>query len=293
MDLQQTLQALENNNQYYAREAVSEAILRRDEIIPALLKILEDVIEDPESFVDSHRFDHIYAMFLLAQFRETRAYPLLVKIFSVPGEFAFDLVGDTVTEDLGQLLASVSGGDISGMTALVENEDANEYVRAAGLTGLLTLCACGTLSRDEVMKYFKSLFQKLRRTPDGVWSWVANSCADLCPEEVMQELRKAYEEDLPDPGVIGWDDVEDALAMGKEVAMARLRSSYTLVSDVHEEMSVWACFSENQQSPVKDDLLLPAEYEVVDPIYRTEPKVGRNDPCPCGSGKKYKKCCGR
>lgn len=28
--------------------------------------------------------------------------------------------------------------------------------------------------------------------------------------------------------------------------------------------------------------------------YRKEsPKVGRNDPCPCGSGKKYKKCCGR
>ena len=27
--------------------------------------------------------------------------------------------------------------------------------------------------------------------------------------------------------------------------------------------------------------------------YRREtPKIGRNDPCPCGSGKKYKKCCG-
>ena len=25
---------------------------------------------------------------------------------------------------------------------------------------------------------------------------------------------------------------------------------------------------------------------------RTEKKIGRNDPCPCGSGKKYKKCCG-
>jgi preprotein translocase subunit SecA len=25
----------------------------------------------------------------------------------------------------------------------------------------------------------------------------------------------------------------------------------------------------------------------------SEKKVGRNDPCPCGSGKKYKKCCGR
>lgn len=28
-------------------------------------------------------------------------------------------------------------------------------------------------------------------------------------------------------------------------------------------------------------------------VRRTAPKVGRNDPCPCGSGKKYKKCCGR
>ena len=28
------------------------------------------------------------------------------------------------------------------------------------------------------------------------------------------------------------------------------------------------------------------------PVTRSSPKVGRNDPCPCGSGKKYKKCCG-
>ncbi len=29
------------------------------------------------------------------------------------------------------------------------------------------------------------------------------------------------------------------------------------------------------------------------PVRRDTPKVGRNDPCPCGSNKKYKKCCGR
>ena len=28
------------------------------------------------------------------------------------------------------------------------------------------------------------------------------------------------------------------------------------------------------------------------PVRRDEPKVGRNEPCPCGSGKKFKKCCG-
>ena len=30
-----------------------------------------------------------------------------------------------------------------------------------------------------------------------------------------------------------------------------------------------------------------------EPYRREMPKVGRNDPCPCGSGKKYKKCCGK
>ncbi|USX08927.1 UPF0149 family protein [Paraburkholderia fungorum] len=34
------------------------------------------------------------------------------------------------------------------------------------------------------------------------------------------------------------------------------------------------------------------EQKLAATIQRTEPKVGRNDPCPCGSGKKFKKCCG-
>ena len=36
--------------------------------------------------------------------------------------------------------------------------------------------------------------------------------------------------------------------------------------------------------------LFPSKIET---FRRDEPKVGRNDPCPCGSGKKYKKCCGK
>jgi len=40
--------------------------------------------------------------------------------------------------------------------------------------------------------------------------------------------------------------------------------------------------------PPADDPLHP-----VQPIRNAAPKVGRNDPCPCGSGKKYKKCCGK
>lgn len=38
---------------------------------------------------------------------------------------------------------------------------------------------------------------------------------------------------------------------------------------------------------------LPTYEPVSQPYVRTTAKIGRNDPCPCGSGKKYKKCCGR
>lgn len=35
----------------------------------------------------------------------------------------------------------------------------------------------------------------------------------------------------------------------------------------------------------------PQQAESAETVHRSQPKVGRNDPCPCGSGKKYKKCC--
>lgn len=42
--------------------------------------------------------------------------------------------------------------------------------------------------------------------------------------------------------------------------------------------------------PGEDEQPLPPP---VQPIHSDKKEVGRNDPCPCGSGKKYKKCCGK
>ncbi len=151
MNNREILQQMERNDGYFARAAVEEAVAHREEIIPELLRILEEVAADPERFAkDPDYMALTYAMFLLAQFREARAYPLLVRIFSSPGELAFDLAGDAVTEHLANILASVSDGDMSGMMALIENEQANEYVRSAAMKGLVTLVAAGRRTRDEV-----------------------------------------------------------------------------------------------------------------------------------------------
>ncbi len=42
-----------------------------------------------------------------------------------------------------------------------------------------------------------------------------------------------------------------------------------------------------------DGKITPKEGGINKTVVNTEPKIGRNDPCPCGSGKKYKNCCGK
>jgi len=42
----------------------------------------------------------------------------------------------------------------------------------------------------------------------------------------------------------------------------------------------------------KNQDLFAKPSQKIETYRREKPKVGRNDPCPCGSGKKYKKCCG-
>ena len=50
---------------------------------------------------------------------------------------------------------------------------------------------------------------------------------------------------------------------------------------------------EEPAGPDASSMELPTYRETSQPVHRDAPKVGRNDPCPCGSGKKFKSCCGR
>jgi hypothetical protein len=64
------------------------------------------------------------------------------------------LCRDFVTEDLGQILASVCGGDLKGIQSIIENEEADEWARSAALGALVTLVAAGQKSREEILSYF-------------------------------------------------------------------------------------------------------------------------------------------
>ena len=91
MDTQEILRRLEFNDGTFPRSALEDAIIHRDSIIPKLLEIIERASQKAEELVEKENYmAHIYAIFLLAQFREKRAYPLIVDFFSIPGRISLD-----------------------------------------------------------------------------------------------------------------------------------------------------------------------------------------------------------
>ena len=299
MDAEMLFAQLDKNTGEFPEDVLNDAIDQRELIVPLLLEELRCAAADPAALLSKggSYIRHIYAMYLLAQFREAAAYPWLVDFVATPGEIVMDLTGNVVTEDLGRMLASLCHGDTVPIKRLIEDPEVNEWVRSAALDALLVLFGEGQLDRDAIVDYLEELFLlKVERKPNYLWSAMVNAACDLFPGELENEIRQAYDRGLVDPNDVSFPEVEEILKMGKESALEdTLKYQKGLIGNVIDEIGWWACFrkSEEEDSPdmdlfgYEDDYYLPAVKTVV----RQGPKIGRNDPCPCGSGKKFKKCC--
>jgi len=91
-------------------------------------------------------------------------------------------------------------------------------------------------------------------------------------EEFLNQLREAWT-----PVVKSNTDIDLEVANAMErVRKSGFEKSFKAVGITGEDIR---------------DLLVSIRDSKEKPFQREEPKVGRNDPCPCGSGKKYKRCC--
>jgi tetratricopeptide (TPR) repeat protein len=282
------LEELRLNRGWFPRHAVESAVARRDEIVPELLRILDEAIARPQELLaEAAVMSHIYALFLLAQFREPAAYARVVRFFRTPGETAVDATGDVATESLDRILAALHHGDLRPIHELIEDAAASQWARGAAVCALPESVFSDQLSRDEAVSRLTPLFRgRIEREPSNVWNCLVSVAADLHATELTADLRRAFEDGLVDPLFIRPAKVEEALREAREVVLERSRRrSKGLIVDTVREMSWWACFDREGRRRE----LPPA---VLQPIRRNEPKVGRNAPCPCGSGRKHKKCCG-
>jgi len=284
---------------YRSPKVILEKMIGRlDEMIPVLLGVLERFVEAPRSFDEDRDWLTLTcAAYLLAQAREMRAFQPLVALLSLPHDQVRELWDEMVADSMGRILASVYDGDESTLRGLIENPEIEEYVRgSAAIHCLEALVEAGRLSRDDLEAYYGELLDsKLEKTPGLVWDSICLSIENHGFARLLPAVERAFAEGLCDPG---FNRLEDIVAsIGKPGV--RRNSNASLIDDAVAELEGWACFQPENDPDYWDfpeDFPYPSITNFtalpVAPYVRESPKIGRNDPCPCGSGKKFKKCCG-
>lgn len=290
------LESIRNNNGTFPREQLQQIIERKDEAIPILLEIVEEVKTNPEEFINnSSRIDHLYAFYLLSQFRVEQLYPLFIDILHFSYDTLNYILGDTLTEAGNRILASTCDGNIALLKNLIENDEIDEFARSATLRSLVVLVLNNQLQRDEIMNYFKELLTgKLLTVNTHVITEIVCCCVDLYPLEVYHEIKQVFERGQVDTMVIHLQEVEETLENSQEEILNRNKQKihFQFIDDTIQEMHWWACFKQPKSRQRSNVTKSFPRSKKTNPAVKVE-KIGRNEPCPCGSGLKYKKCCGK
>jgi hypothetical protein len=241
MDIVQILEELAFDMGELPREAIEAAVAKKESITPHLLNILASAQDRVEEIIEYDNYQgHLYSMYLLAQFREQRAYPLILNLLSFPGELPHAILGDVLTEDLCRILASVQDDNIEPIKRMIEDPSLNEYVRSALLSTLVVLVGAGLKARSEIIAYFKELFDyKLEKRASFIWDHLVVSACELYPEELFPMIEKAFEKQLVDSCFITLEDVGSVLTQRREVHLFNLLKKTELIDDTVTEMEKW------------------------------------------------------
>ncbi|MCF6777616.1 DUF1186 family protein [Thiotrichales bacterium 19X7-9] len=252
MEVQEILSDIQFYDGIYKESAVDAAIEKREEITPYLIEILEDVYAHPYKYLDDPAGyqNYMYAIMLLAYFKESKAHDILLKILSMPGINLGDLFGDTLTEDMPAILVATCNNHIEKIIELAFNKNAYMYVRTAASQAITYLYAEGLVDRDAVINIFKKLISE-EQDPD-ICSSFATDLYDIRPIELQSEINLAYEQERILPECIAQSDFEKMYENKLDDVLKFLQESYehVKIKDIHKSMSWWACFHTIYDEPL-------------------------------------------
>lgn len=262
---QYVLRATENVNKIFPINAIRAAKEVHKEIIPELIKRIEYAIECGVELPDSY-MGHIYALYFLAEFRVREAYEPMLRLFFLEEDALRSLLGDILTEDLGSAIASVAMGRYEELLAIFKNRELYEYARLAALSAIEIQMNLGLIDSLTLENCLASVLHHAIEDQDiVVTTALANTVCDLKLERLVNEVRMAFDNQLIDTLMIDRECFEEDLQ--RERAYGEMYYEQ-MISTTEQSMSWWDCFKPESAA-----------------------KVRRNQLCPCGSGKKFKRCC--
>jgi hypothetical protein len=283
------------------REEVNRILLQGERLAPRLVEILETEAlwadEGPRGWAPVH------ATFLLASMKPPGAFDLVVRALERAEENGVEVLLDLAPS----LLAGLAGPALEPLRSLLLDRTRPRGVREDAAWALL---AAGQ-SRPELRDPAASVLRAAAANP-GETQDIRLACASALLELGNPEDRAlllSFEE----------NEFFDAEYVNEVFTAGRPAPPYPIEDwlDFYDPEAIEARQAEgtgdDEPPPGEEfmddldpDLIVPPDpaADVIEasaadpdlpppPFRREEPKVGRNDPCPCGSGAKFKKCCGR
>ena len=263
--------ALNNTRTVYPRfpkEELEYILSHGDEAVPHLIERLKIAAE-----LD-YAGDMEYIIFPLAQLRIHEATEYLLTVLTFDEEDLEWQLGDILTDGFCSILAScATADDIPAIKEIILNDDLYEFARSAALSALNIMFAQGRVKRDELIAFYDKLFTDC--SDNGIFMTSAIcDCATLHFDELSDKIKIVF-----DSGVVEfnetWEGFQKTIAeTTRENALEKFKEERfgCFVDSAIEAMAWWPVFQEGV-------------------TYDFGRKIGPNELCPCGSEKKFKKCC--
>ena len=304
-------------------EEIIHTILKlpRETLITDLEHVLEDSIyryqyfydEDGDRGWDESRYNFsIHAIFLLTELRSKKSLDKLFNILRQADEIREFWYGDLLEEVFSESVAILAADNLEAITNFVKEPRLDAYSRNVGLSALELTALSKPEYRDEVIKHFDDLIQYHLSQLDNddiidttLLSFLVWSCINISAVELIPSIRKLFENDLIQQTMVGdlksvEKDIEGKMVSRgkhpktifekyKNLNFDAIRPDFTYPESPIDNSGTVNPFSESREADIP--ALAQPFHSRFEPETNPYKNVGRNDPCPCGSGKKFKKCC--
>ena len=261
--------------EYRPTAALREALKHPAAIADATLPLLAAAADGGELPPEETNL-LFWGLHVMAQARDTRALAPLLRLLRQDEESLDAVLGDAVTATLAKVLASLFDGDPAPLFRLILDSTVDDHVRMALLSACTFLTLEGRIDRA-AMHDLLVRFDDAQAAVEDAPAWVGweETIAHLGFRDLAPRAAAARADGRITDAISDADWFTEALRKAETKADERDRLGpyqYGYLDDPVEALD-WTVegAGEPQRNPFKD--------------------VGRNDPCPCGSGKKFKKCC--
>jgi hypothetical protein len=277
------------------REALKAATAQRDEILPFFIEEIETFLA-LEPAAREKPTPLFFIFHLLGEWREKAAYIPLARLLRLTRPEVDRIFGDGITTTSHRVMAAVFDGDPEPLFDIILDPRAEEFIRAGMCEALAMVTLRGELDRAVAGRFLRDAFIEMRpQAQNYVWVGWQSAVAMLGMSDLTILVKKAFDRGFIDSHVLGFDHFEQDLRRGIERPGEPRHPDdrdCTLFGDTIEELSGWYCFSEQYRAD-QERWRQQAEANRARSQRLENPfkGIGRNDPCPCGSGKKFKKCC--